>query len=235
MLRYVPRPRPRSGMGDHARRRRGIAAAQIGEDSMQVNASFAQVGALGRRRGLAGPGRPGGVRPGGARHGGRGPEGRRRPPPPVTLRLGRAGRAEEQAFDTRLPPLHAEVPQHQGGARGHHRGHDPGPARDGGEQHPAGQRATPTPGGRSTTTSSWAGPSATSTAMVARDKVDLKGWFPEMVEIMKIDGKLFGLPFKGQVLDRRLLLQRQPLRDARACASPPRTGRWTTCSGPPSS
>ena len=36
--------------------------------------------------------------------------------------------------------------------------------------------------------------------MLARDKVDLKGWFPEMVEIMKVDGKLFGLPFKGQVL-----------------------------------
>ena len=37
--------------------------------------------------------------------------------------------------------------------------------------------------------------------MVARDKLDLKGWFPEMIEIMKIDGKLFGLPFKGQVLN----------------------------------
>jgi multiple sugar transport system substrate-binding protein len=36
--------------------------------------------------------------------------------------------------------------------------------------------------------------------MISRDKVDLKGWFPEMVEIMKIDGKLYGLPFKGQVL-----------------------------------
>ncbi|HEX2326345.1 MAG TPA: extracellular solute-binding protein, partial [Chloroflexota bacterium] len=30
--------------------------------------------------------------------------------------------------------------------------------------------------------------------------LDLKGWFPEMIEIMKIDGKLYGLPFKGQVL-----------------------------------
>jgi multiple sugar transport system substrate-binding protein len=35
---------------------------------------------------------------------------------------------------------------------------------------------------------------------IARDKLDLKGWFPEMIEIMKIDGKLYGLPFKGQVL-----------------------------------
>ena len=36
--------------------------------------------------------------------------------------------------------------------------------------------------------------------LLARDKVDLKGWFPELVEIMKVDGKLYGLPFKGQVL-----------------------------------
>jgi multiple sugar transport system substrate-binding protein len=35
---------------------------------------------------------------------------------------------------------------------------------------------------------------------IARDKFDLKGFFPEMVEIMRVDGKLFGLPFKGQVL-----------------------------------
>src|SRR3954452_12555255 len=37
-------------------------------------------------------------------------------------------------------------------------------------------------------------------SLIARDKFDLKGWFPEMVEIMKIDGKMYGLPFKGQVL-----------------------------------
>ncbi len=37
-------------------------------------------------------------------------------------------------------------------------------------------------------------------SLIGRDKLDLKGWFPEMVEIMKIDGKMYGLPFKGQVL-----------------------------------
>ncbi|HEV2121625.1 MAG TPA: extracellular solute-binding protein, partial [Chloroflexota bacterium] len=37
-------------------------------------------------------------------------------------------------------------------------------------------------------------------SLIAREKVDLKQWFPEMVEIMKIDGKMFGLPFKGQIL-----------------------------------
>ncbi len=36
--------------------------------------------------------------------------------------------------------------------------------------------------------------------LLARDKVDLKQWFPEVIDIMKIDGKLFGLPYKGQVL-----------------------------------
>ena len=27
-------------------------------------------------------------------------------------------------------------------------------------------------------------------ALIARDKLDLKGWFPEMIDIMKIDGRL---------------------------------------------
>lgn len=33
-----------------------------------------------------------------------------------------------------------------------------------------------------------------------RDKVDLRQWFPELIDIMQIDGHLYGLPFKGQVL-----------------------------------
>jgi multiple sugar transport system substrate-binding protein len=37
-------------------------------------------------------------------------------------------------------------------------------------------------------------------SLLARDKVDLKQWFTDVVDIMKIDGKLFGLPYKGQVL-----------------------------------
>jgi multiple sugar transport system substrate-binding protein len=35
---------------------------------------------------------------------------------------------------------------------------------------------------------------------LARDKVDIKAWFPEVIDIMKIDGRLFGLPYKGQIL-----------------------------------
>ncbi|MFM7197286.1 MAG: ABC transporter substrate-binding protein [Chloroflexota bacterium] len=35
---------------------------------------------------------------------------------------------------------------------------------------------------------------------VARDKLDLKQWFPALVDLMRIDGKLHGLPYKGQVL-----------------------------------
>jgi multiple sugar transport system substrate-binding protein len=37
-------------------------------------------------------------------------------------------------------------------------------------------------------------------SLIARDKVDLKGWFPDVIDIMKVDGKLFGLPYKGQIL-----------------------------------
>jgi hypothetical protein len=36
--------------------------------------------------------------------------------------------------------------------------------------------------------------------LLARDRIDLKQWFPEVIDIMKIDGRLFGLPYKGQVL-----------------------------------
>ena len=36
--------------------------------------------------------------------------------------------------------------------------------------------------------------------LLARDKVDIKQWFPEVIDIMKIDGKQFGLPYKGQIL-----------------------------------
>lgn len=35
---------------------------------------------------------------------------------------------------------------------------------------------------------------------LARDKVDLTGWFPALIDVMRVDGKLHGLPFKGQVL-----------------------------------
>lgn len=36
--------------------------------------------------------------------------------------------------------------------------------------------------------------------LVARDKLDLNGWFPALIDAMRIEGKLHGLPFKGQVL-----------------------------------
>lgn len=35
---------------------------------------------------------------------------------------------------------------------------------------------------------------------LARDKVQLDQWFPALIDVMRIDGKLHGLPFKGQVL-----------------------------------
>jgi multiple sugar transport system substrate-binding protein len=60
--------------------------------------------------------------------------------------------------------------------------------------------------------------------LIARDKVDLKGWFPEMVEIMKIDGKMYGLPFKGQVLTGGFFYNKN-LFQARGLAEP--NENWT--------
>ncbi len=60
--------------------------------------------------------------------------------------------------------------------------------------------------------------------LIARDKVDLKQWFPELVEIMKIDGKMYGLPFKGQVLGAGFFYN-QSLFDKRGIAPP--NDSWT--------
>ena len=61
-------------------------------------------------------------------------------------------------------------------------------------------------------------------ALIARDKLDLKGWFPEMIGIMKIDGKMYGLPFKGQVLTGGFFYNKN-LFQARGMAEP--TENWT--------
>jgi multiple sugar transport system substrate-binding protein len=60
--------------------------------------------------------------------------------------------------------------------------------------------------------------------LIARDKVDLKQWFPELVEIMKIDGKMYALPFKGQVLGAGFFYN-QSLFEKRGIAPP--NDNWT--------
>jgi multiple sugar transport system substrate-binding protein len=60
--------------------------------------------------------------------------------------------------------------------------------------------------------------------LISRDKVDLKQWFPELVELMKIDGKLHGLPYKGQVLAAGFFYN-QSLFEKRGIAPP--NDNWT--------
>lgn len=59
---------------------------------------------------------------------------------------------------------------------------------------------------------------------IARDKVDLKQWYPELVDLMRIDGKLHGLPFKGQVLAAGFFYN-QSLFEKRGIAPP--NDNWT--------
>ncbi len=142
---------------------------------------------------------------------------------PATLRLGERARAEEQAFDARLPVFR--------------------------EQHPniAVEREVITgnmieklqtmavsntlpdnvhcyTGDQSYHNFSANGAFITIDDRIARDKVDLKGWFPEMVEIMRIEGKLHGLPFKGQVLASGFFYNENLLRER---GLQPPTENWT--------
>ena len=36
-------------------------------------------------------------------------------------------------------------------------------------------------------------------ALVGRDKLDLKQWYPQAIEAGRLDGKLISLPFKGKM------------------------------------
>jgi multiple sugar transport system substrate-binding protein len=50
--------------------------------------------------------------------------------------------------------------------------------------------------------------------LVARDKVDLKQWYPFLVDAMRVDGKLGGLPFKGQIIGTALYWNKALFQDA---------------------
>ena len=65
--------------------------------------------------------------------------------------------------------------------------------------------------------------------------MDLKGWFPEVIDIMKIDGKLYGLPYKGQVLSAGFFYNINLFEKRGTPAARPTPGRWTTWSRPRSS
>ena len=69
--------------------------------------------------------------------------------------------------------------------------------------------------------------------LVQRDRLDLKQWYESGVKALKLDGKLFGLPARGQIGYCYLFYNRDLL-PRPACASRPRPGRWTTWWRPPS-
>ncbi|MGH2353866.1 MAG: ABC transporter substrate-binding protein [Chloroflexota bacterium] len=118
---------------------------------------------------------------------------------PVTLRLGERATAEEQAFDNRLPPFMQKFP-HITVEREVITGDMIAVLRTMAASNTLPDNVHAYTGGQQYHTFALSGAFPNIDSMVARDKVDLKGWFPEMIEIMRIDGKLYGLPFKGQVL-----------------------------------
>lgn len=60
--------------------------------------------------------------------------------------------------------------------------------------------------------------------LIARDRLDLRQWYPALVEGMRVDGRLGGLPFKGQVIGLGLYYNRS-LFDRAGLAYP--TEQWT--------
>lgn len=60
--------------------------------------------------------------------------------------------------------------------------------------------------------------------LIARDKLDLRQWYPALVEGMRVDGRLGGLPFKGQVIGLGLYYNRSLFDQA---GLPYPTEQWT--------
>ena len=118
---------------------------------------------------------------------------------PVTIRLGERAGTEKQAFDARLPVFKEQFP-HITVQREEITGDMIAALQAMAASNTLPDNAHAYTGGNQYHNFALGGAFRQIDAMVARDKLDLKGWFPEMIEIMKIDGKLYGLPFKGQVL-----------------------------------
>jgi multiple sugar transport system substrate-binding protein len=119
---------------------------------------------------------------------------------PATLRVGERAGTEEQAFDNRLPLFFQKFPNIKV-EREVITGDMIQALRTMAASNTLPDNCHAYTGGQEYHNFALGGAFRNIDSLIARDKLDLKGWFPEMVEIMKIDGKLFGLPFKGQVLN----------------------------------
>jgi multiple sugar transport system substrate-binding protein len=119
---------------------------------------------------------------------------------PVTLRVGERAGTEEQAFDNRLPAFNQKFPNVKV-EREAITGDMIEALKTMAASNTLPDNCHAYTGGQQYHVFALGGAFRNIESLVARDKLDLKGWFPEMIEIMKIDGKLFGLPFKGQVLN----------------------------------
>lgn len=118
---------------------------------------------------------------------------------PVTIRLGERAGTEAQAFDNRLPAFKEKYP-HVTVVRETITGDMIAVLQTMQVSNTMPDNAHAYTGGQQYHSFAIGGALRNIESLIARDKLDLKGWFPEMIEIMRVDGKLFGLPFKGQVL-----------------------------------
>jgi multiple sugar transport system substrate-binding protein len=118
---------------------------------------------------------------------------------PVTIRLGERAGTEEQAFDARLPAFKEQFP-HITVVREAITGDMIAALRTMAASNTLPDNAHTYTGGNEYHSFAVGGAFTNIDSYIARDKLDLKQWFPEMIDIMRIDGKLYGLPFKGQVL-----------------------------------
>jgi multiple sugar transport system substrate-binding protein len=118
---------------------------------------------------------------------------------PVTIRLGERAMQEEQAFDNRLPPFQQKFPNITV-QREVITGDMIAVLKTMSASDTLPDNVHAYTGGQQYHDFALRGSFLNIEPHIARDKLDLRQWFPEMIEIMKIDGKLFGLPFKGQVL-----------------------------------
>lgn len=118
---------------------------------------------------------------------------------PATIRLGERAGAEEQAFDSRLPAFKQQFPTISV-EREVITGDMIAALKTMAASNTLPDNVHAYTGGQQYHAFALGGAFRTIESDIARDKVDLKAWFPEMIEIMRVDGKLYGLPFKGQVL-----------------------------------
>ncbi len=118
---------------------------------------------------------------------------------PVTIRLGERATAEEQAFNNRLPAFAEKYPNIKV-VREVITGDMIVALQTMAVSNTLPDNVHAYTGGQQYHGFAITGALKNIESFIARDKFDLKDYFPEMVEIMRVDGKLFGLPFKGQVL-----------------------------------